>query len=142
MISIDQTLLIQAVNFLVLLFVLNMLLYKPILGIMDRRNRRVVESDEKVKELNKSVEQKMAEYEEKLRQAKLEAMEQKNKVEQEGSGEGERLIEGAKSEISQMVEGFHVKMGKEIDEVRGVLKGQSRKISGEIAEKVLGRSVQ
>jgi len=142
MLNIDQTLLIQAVNFLVLLFVLNMLLYKPILGIMDRRNQRIVESDEKVKGLNKSVEQKMAEYEEKLRQAKSEAMEQKNKVEQEGSGEGERLIEVAKSEISQMAEGFHLKMGKEIDEVRGILKGQSQKISGEIAEKVLGRSVQ
>jgi len=142
MISIDQTLLIQAVNFLVLIFVLNMILYKPILGIIDRRNQRIVESDEKVKELNKSVEQKMAEYEEKLRQAKLEAVEQKNKIEQEGSGEGESLIEGAKSEISQMVEGFHVKIGKEIDEVRGILKGQSQKISGEIAEKVLGRSVQ
>lgn len=142
MISIDQTLLIQAVNFLVLIFVLNMLLYKPILGIIDRRNQLIVESDEKVNELNKSVEQKMAEHEEKLRQAKLEAMEQKNKIEQEGSGEGERLIEGAKGEISQMVEGFHVKMSKEIDEVRGILEGQSQKISGEIAEKVLGRSVQ
>jgi F-type H+-transporting ATPase subunit b len=142
MISIDQTLFIQVVNFLVLIFVLNILLYKPILGIIDRRNRRIAESDEKVKELNESVEQKMAEYEEKLRQAKLEAMEQKNKIEQEGSEEGERLIEGAKSEISQMVEVFHVKMGKEIDEVRGILKGQSQKISGEIADKVLGRSVQ
>ncbi len=142
MISIDQTLLIQAVNFLVLIFVLNMLLYKPILGIIDRRNRRIVESDEKVKELNKSVEQKMAEYEEKLRQAKLEAMDQKMKIEQEGSGKGEKLIEQAKSEVSQMVEGLHVKMGKEIDEVRGILKGRSQRISGEIAEKVLGRSVQ
>jgi F0F1-type ATP synthase, subunit b len=142
MISIDQTLLIQAVNFLVLIFVLNMLLYKPILGIIDRRNQRIVESDEKVKELNKSVEQKMAEYEEKLRQAKLEAMDQKNKIEQEGSGKGEKLIEQAKSEILQTVEEFHMKMGKEIDEVRGILKGQSQEISGEIAEKVLGRSVQ
>lgn len=142
MISIDQTLFIQAVNFLVLIFVLNILLYKPILGIIDRRNQRIAGSDEKVKELNKSVEQKMAEYEERLRQAKLEAMDQKNKIEQEGSGKGEKLIEQAKSEVSQMVEVFHVKMGKEIDEVRGILKGQSQKISGEIAEKVLGRSVQ
>ena len=142
MVDVDYTILIQMVNFIVLIFVLNFLLYKPILKIIDKRKQQLEESDEEVKELHQVVEQKMAEYEEKVRQAKLEAMEQKNIVQQEGSEEGEKLIEIVKNKISQIIEESHIEIGKEMDEARGILKNQSRKTSIEIAEKVLGRSIQ
>lgn len=142
MVDVDYTILIQMVNFIVLIFVLNFLLYKPILKIIDKRKQQLEESDEEVKELHQVVEQKMAEYEEKVRQAKLEAMDQRNIVQQEGSEEGEKLIAKVKNKISQMIEESHVEIGKEMDEARGILKNQSRKTSIEIAEKVLGRSIQ
>lgn len=142
MVDVDYTILIQMVNFIVLIFVLNFLLYKPILKIIDKRKQQLEESDEEVKELHQVVEQKMAEYEEKVRQAKLEAMEQKNIVQQEGSEEGEKLIEIVKNKISQIIEESHIEIGKEMDEARGILENQSRKTSIEIAEKVLGRSIQ
>lgn len=142
MVDVDYTILIQMVNFIVLIFVLNFLLYKPILKIIDKRKQQLEESDEEVKELHQVVEQKMAEYEEKVRQAKLEAMEQKNIVQQEGSEEGEKLIEIVKNKISQIIEESHIEIGREMDEARGILENQSRKTSIEIAEKVLGRSIQ
>jgi F-type H+-transporting ATPase subunit b len=41
-----------------------------------------------------------------------------------------------------MMEQFHAKMGKEVEEARAILHSQSQKISLDIAEKVLGRSIQ
>ena len=142
MVEINSTLLIQIVNFLILVFVLNVLLYKPILRIIDKRNQYIAKSDQEVKDIHRTVEQKMAEYEEKVRQAKLEAMNQRNEIEQGGTKEGEQIIEEVKSGISRMIDDFHVKISKEIDKARGILKDQSQKISIEIAEKVLGRSIQ
>ena len=41
-----------------------------------------------------------------------------------------------------MMEQFNAKMGKEVDAARAILRSQSQKISLDIAEKVLGRSIQ
>ena len=142
MVSLDYTVCIQMFNFLLLIFLLNMFLYKSILGVIGKRNQQLMESDEEVKSLNQIIEQKMAEYEEKVRQAKLEALNQKNEIEQEGSEEGGKIIEEMKNKISQMIEEFHVKIGKEMDEAREFLRKQSQNTSIEIAEKVLGRSIQ
>jgi len=141
-ISIDYTMLVQMVNFLLLIVILNLLLYKPILGIIDRRKKQEQDTEEEIKRLNKSVEERMAAYEDKLRQAKTDALEKKIEIIKEGGERAKDLIEAAKSQIPGMMEQFHGEMNKEVTEARGILTGQSRNISLEIAEKLLGRSLR
>jgi len=141
-ISIDYTLWIQMANFLILMFLLNALLYKPILGIMDKRKKQLQDTDEEIKRLNQSVEERMAAYEEKLRQAKMDAVEKKQEIVKEGAEQAKIFIDAAKSEIPGMMEKFHAEMNKEVEEARHILTNQSQKISVEIAEKLLGRSLQ
>jgi F-type H+-transporting ATPase subunit b len=141
MVSIDSTLFIQIVNFLLLIYILNVLLYKPILRILDERKKRLQGSEDEIKVLHQTIEQKTAEYEGKIRQAKLEAMNQRNDIQKEGAEEGKKIIDGAKEDIAKMMQDFKVKMAGEMDEARLVLNTQSRAISLEIAEKVLGRSI-
>lgn len=142
MVSLDYTILVQMVNFIILIFILNALLYKPILGIIDKRKQKMDESDSEIKRMNQTVEQKMAEYEEKVRLAKVDAMEQKNTIVKEGSDVAKGIIDAVRGEIPAMMEQFHAKMGKEVEEARAILHSQSQKISLDIAEKVLGRSIQ
>jgi F-type H+-transporting ATPase subunit b len=130
------------VNFIILIFILNALLYKPILGIIDKRKQKMDESDSEIKRMNQTVEQKMAEYEEKVRLAKVDAMEQKNAIVKEGSDVAKGIIDAVRGEIPAMMEQFHAKMGKEVEEARAILHSQSQKISLDIAEKVLGRSIR
>jgi F-type H+-transporting ATPase subunit b len=130
------------VNFIILIFILNALLYKPILGIIDKRKQKMDESDSEIKRMNQTVEKKMAEYEEKVRLAKVDAMEQKNAIVKEGSDVAKGIIDAVRGEIPAMMEQFHAKMGKEVEEARAILHSQSQKISLDIAEKVLGRSIQ
>jgi F-type H+-transporting ATPase subunit b len=130
------------VNFIILIFILNALLYKPILGIIDKRKQKMDESDSEIKRMNQTVEQKMAEYEEKVRLAKVDAMEQKNAIVKEGSDVAKGIIDAVRGEIPAMMEQFHAKMEKEVEEARAILHSQSQKISLDIAEKVLGRSIR
>ncbi len=142
MIDIDYTLWIQLVNFIILIFILNVLLYKPILGIMEKRKQQFDGARDEVRTLHESVEKKMAEYEEAVRKAKQAAMEQKAEYVKEGAEEARKIVDAVRGVIPKMMEEFQGKMNREIEEARGVLKNQSQRLSLEIAEKVLGRSLQ
>jgi len=142
MVSIDSTMWFQMANFLILMFVLNVVLFKPILRVLERREKHFQGLDEEVKSLDQSVEEKMANYEEKLRQARLEAMNEKNEIQQKASGEGKSKMDEARNEILQIFDDFKQKLDKEMSSARKILKTQAEKISVEISEKVLGRSIQ
>jgi F-type H+-transporting ATPase subunit b len=139
--DINYTMIIQMVNFLVLIFILNILLYKPLLGIIDRRKAKLRESDENIKNLNQKVTDRMADYDEKIKQAKLDAMEKKNELLKQGSDEAKVIIDAVRAELPQFLSQYQSQMDNEINEARRILRDNSRKISVEIAEKVLGRAV-
>ncbi len=142
MVDINLTLFVQMANFLLLIVILNYLLYKPILAILDKRKRRLDESEGEIKRLNETVEQKAAEYEEKLRLAKQDALGKKNEILKEAADSAKAIIDERRSKIPAMLAEFQGKVGQEVDAARRILKDQSQKISAEIAEKVLGRSLQ
>jgi len=141
-ISLDYSLGIQIINFLLLIFILNRLLYKPLLGLIDKRNKKIEASEAECNRLQEIVEQKMAAYEEKLRLAKATAVEQKNGIIRQGADEAKASIDSVRTDIPAMMEQFHARMEGEIREAKRILIGQSHKLSVEIAEKVLGRSLR
>ncbi|MEA3471354.1 MAG: ATP synthase F0 subunit B [Thermodesulfobacteriota bacterium] len=142
MIELNYTLLIQMINFLLLIFILNLLLYKPITKIIDERNKKIEDSKNEVESLDKKAELKIADYEEKMRQARQEAMSQSSEVRNEGEETGKTVIEETRGEISTMIEGFKDTLASEGEAARDVLRDQAKKIAVEISEKVLGRGVQ
>jgi F-type H+-transporting ATPase subunit b len=142
LVSLDYSLGIQIVNFLLLIFILNVLLYKPILGMIDKRKKHFEDSDAEIKRLQETVEQKMAAYEEKLRQAKAAAAEQKNEIVRQGADEAKAIVDAVRTEIPGMMEKFHAQMDGEIGAAQKILADHSRQLSVEIAEKVLGRSLR
>lgn len=141
MISLDSSIFIQMVNFLLLIAILNVLLYKPILSIIEKRKNRLEESDEEIKRLNLTVDAKAAEYEEKLRLAKQGALGVKTDIMKEASDQAKAIIDEKRSKIPAMMAEFQERLAVEIGGGRAILKNQSQKISQEIAEKVLGRSL-
>jgi len=138
----DCTMLIQMVIFLALVFVLNILLYKPILSIIDRRKKQLEESENEIKLFNESVEKRVAEYEEKLKRAKIKATELKKEIIQEGANQAKNIVDVIRNEIPVMAREFQQKMDKEVEKARLILDSHSKELSVQIAQKVLGRPVQ
>ncbi len=137
----DFTLVVQMVIFLAMVVILNRLLYKPILSIIDRRKKQLEESENEIKLFNESVEKKAAEYEEKLKQAKLKASEQKKDIIQEGVNQAKNIVDAVRNEIPVIAREFQQKMDKEIEKANAVLNGRYKDLSLEIARKILGRPV-
>lgn len=142
MVEIDYTVFIQLVLFLLLIWILNQVLYKPLLQIMDRRKGVLDKAQEEVKTVQETIDRRVAAYEEKIRSAKMEAMGQKGDLAKEGSDAAKVITDKAKGEIAGLMGEFQAKLGKELASARDLLRNQSRVISLEIAEKVLGRSIQ
>ena len=138
----DYTLLIQMVIFLSLIFVLNILLYKPILAIIERRKKQLEESENEIKLFNESVEKRVAEYEEKLKQAKIKGSELKKEIIQEGVNQAKNIVDVVRNEIPVIAREFQQKMDHEVQKAKLILDGHSKELSLEIAQKVLGRPLQ
>lgn len=138
----DYTLLIQMVIFLALIFILNFLLYKPIFSIIERRKKQLEEMENEIKLFNESVDKKAAEYEEKLKQAKAKALELKKEIIQEGADQAKNIVDTVRNEIPLVTQDFQQKLDQEIQTVRQILQSQSRQLSIEIAQKIMGRQVQ
>lgn len=138
----DLTLFVQMATFIALIFILNYLLYKPILSIIDRRKKQLEELENEIKLFKDSVDKKAAEYDEKLNKAKTGASDLKKEIISEGSQQAKGIVDAVRNEIPLIIQEFQKKMDAEMQAARQILDGQSRKLSLEIAEKILGRRMQ
>lgn len=141
MISVDWTLLVQFVNFIVLMIVLNILLYRPLRGVIDRRRETVDGAHSKARDLQTQIEEKMARYEEKLRAAKLQGNQEKAALRQAGSAEEAGILGKAREEAAQRMLAVKNQVAETAESARKQLKGDTEALSGEIASKILGRAL-
>jgi len=141
MINIDIVLLFQAVNFLALLFFLNIFLYKPIRKVLAERAAEVSASKEKTVSVDREVCEKMAQYEQKLQAVKADATEERTKMLRAAREEESRLIEAARGEAAEGLARIRQSIEKESAVAESFLKEQAASLSRQIAEKVLGRSL-
>ena len=139
MINLDITFIFQLVNFLVLMLVLNVLLYKPVRKLLADRAAEIAGGHEKAAEVDRDVQDKMAQYEDRLREAKAKASEERGLLKKDALAEEATLLDKARKEATDSVNALKNKVAKEAADAREILKEQTRSLSLEICEKVLGR---
>ncbi len=142
MVDVNSTVWIQMANFLALILILNFLLFRPVLKTIEKRNKKLEESQEEITSLDETIERKMAQYEERIRQARAEASIQRDAVKEEGTEQSKVIIGKVRDDLSKKLEDFKAQLQKETDAARDSLREQTRRIAAEISEKVLGRGVQ
>jgi F-type H+-transporting ATPase subunit b len=138
-INLDITFIFQLVNFLILMLALNIVLYKPIRKILADRASEIAGGHEKAAEVDKDVQDKMVQYEDRLREAKAKASEERGILKKDALAEEATLLDKARKEATDSVNALKGKVAKEAAEAREYLKEQTRSLSLEICEKVLGR---
>lgn len=142
MIQLDYTLLIQMANFVVLLWLLNRFLYKPILNVIEERKRRLEESERSVRELQERTARQWEAYQAELQKAKSSAGAEKERLKAEGAEAERRLLEQVRAEAARSVEEARRKVQQEMERAREALGAQADSIGLEMAEKILGRSLR
>ncbi|MGE0086764.1 MAG: ATP synthase F0 subunit B [Desulfococcaceae bacterium] len=141
MINVDSSLFIQIGNFLLLIWVLNMILYRPIRKILLERKEKVSGLEKSIDIFSKDAAEKDGRYMEGLRSARAKGMKEKETLVHGAEAEEKAIItrinEKAQADLSKMKE----KVAKEAEAVRKELLQQVDAFANEIGKKILGRAV-
>lgn len=141
MINLDLAFVIQLINFLILVLILNIFLYKPIRKVLADRNGELAAAKAKAEAVDKDVQEKMAEYESRLRAVKGEAGNERTTLIKEAQAEEAAVLEKARKEAADSLSSIKERVAREAADAKVLLQEQARTLSLEICEKVLGRSL-
>lgn len=141
MIQLNFTLLVQLVNFLVLLIILNAILYKPILAIIAEREARIQGDRGKAEELGQKVQDQENRHQQELAKARQTAAQEKASLVAEAKKKEAEVLSKARNEAGSIVEDMKSSIQKEAAEVRSTLKAEMTPLAQSIAEKIMGRSM-
>ena len=142
MISINATLVVQLINFLVLLYILNRILFTPILKGLEERASLIEGSKEKAKELLAKGEEKLQEYNQVLVEAAREASIRKAEYWSQGSTDAAEIIRKAREEENNIRAAIRRDITIGMEEARKDLKRQAESLSFDLASKVLDRKIR
>lgn len=137
MLDLNITLLFQLANFLIAIFVLNILLIRPIRDII--RKRRAVMDDLRgeAASFEEDATQRMADYEAALTQARRDAGATCEQGRAAGTEEQQQLLGVARKKAQDILAQTRRELAAEAQETLTALRGQVPALSAEVAEKVL-----
>ncbi|MBW1785227.1 MAG: hypothetical protein JRK53_01205 [Deltaproteobacteria bacterium] len=142
MLEINSSVFIQIVNFLLLLLILNIILFRPIRRILKRRQEEtqklengIGDYQDRAREAEKGVEVGRID-------ARKEGFAQKEALKDEGLEQEKGVLQEAAAAVETKLDAAKKEMDAKIADVRKTLDEQIGGFSGELAEKILGRSIQ
>nr|WP_284694507.1 hypothetical protein [Geomonas sp. Red32] len=131
----------QLVNFLVLVLLLNVFLYKPIRKQLADRAGELSGAKQKSAEVDREVQEKLAAYEARMREIRASAADERGVLKKEAAAQEAAILDKARAEATQSLASIKAKVAKETEEARQLLKQSAEALSADICEKVLGRSL-
>ncbi|PYM70095.1 MAG: ATP synthase F0 subunit B, partial [Candidatus Rokuibacteriota bacterium] len=142
LISLDKSLIVQAINFLILLFILKRLLYKPFLAKMGERTQAIQKSLDEAQAARAEAMRQQEENETRLRAAHAEAAAIRAQAMKEASEEHKRLVEAARAESQRLVESAKAQMDADVRRAREELRREVADLATAVAEKLVRRSLR
>jgi F-type H+-transporting ATPase subunit b len=142
LISLDKSLIIQAINFLVLLFILWKLLYKPLVAKMEERTQAIKKSLEEAQAARAEAERQRQQHAAQIQAALAEAQQIRATAMKEAAEEQRRLVEAARGEAAKLVAGAKAEMDQDIRRARQQLRQEVGDLAVQIAERLIKKSLR
>ncbi|MGA7577029.1 MAG: hypothetical protein ACLQUW_00150 [Desulfobaccales bacterium] len=141
MIQIDWSVGAQLVTFLVLVFLLNMVLFRPIREALKARQARMDAQKSDIDFMETTGQGVDSETKDKLAAARREGVEARESLKQKGSEAEAALLEGIKREVDQEWSQVEERIKSEVAQARKSLQTQTQSFAQLLASKILGREL-
>jgi len=139
LISINETLLVQLVSFLIFLFIINRIMFRPLQNVRSERanymDQITMDTVDAIKELESLI-HKLKEQESEVRKK---ALELKHEIEESGSVQAAEMIASARGQIETLKETAEAEVEVQISEARKHIQKESETLAVNIMEKLLER---
>lgn len=140
MIELNITFLIQLVNFLIILAVLNVLLYRPIRGILKQRSERMAAQMSEIERFTESATQKLSDYEKSLEQARQKGMEIRQEFKDEGQKEEQELLAQASDQAAAELQSIREELAVQKEDAEQRLNKEIKGYAQKATDKILGQA--
>jgi F-type H+-transporting ATPase subunit b len=140
-ISPDASLVFVLILFVLFVFVMNRILFRPISRVLDSRQTLIEGSANEARAAKRRYDAKLADYEATIRQARAESyrrLEQDRAVAMEGR---RKVIEEAKQQANEQIGHARLEIGKQAALARTALESEAHQIADRISRTILGRTV-
>ena len=136
----DSTIVIQGVNFLVMIFLLNKILIDPVRKIISKRKELMAGQMDKIEGFNASAADKVADYEAQLAAARKEAGDIRNAAKDAGVVEEQALLSAAGKEASSTIQAARAEIESQVKGALDQLTKDVDKYAEQATGKILGQA--
>lgn len=137
MLEFNQWFFVLLANFLVLLFVLNTILFKPLVKIFKEREIATTGALDEARALSDKKDEAIAKMNAELLSAKSKAKEIFDSLREEGVTRQKEILSKAEAEAVEMIEKARKELQAEAEKARTALKADIEKFSEEIVNKLV-----
>ncbi len=142
LLSVDpKQLLIQLVIFIIALFILNTLIFKPLVRVWERRDELTKGTVDEARNLTDEVEEIISNYNSKINEARTEATEIRNELRRQGQSEAEKILTSTREETQKELDSHRGKLEIEITEIKNKIQPEIDLLSKDISTRILGKGV-
>jgi F-type H+-transporting ATPase subunit b len=142
MITVDITLVIHIINMIVLMVVLNAVLYKPVLGILEKRQEKLDALNNDVEQFEQNARHRQAEVDKKMREASAKAKKALDGARSEAQAAGAEKVAAIRQESDGEKEKKLADVKAQVESARKELLDNATGFAQDMAGKILGRSLE
>ena len=141
MISIDYSILVVIICFLILMVILNSMLYKPIRQVLKKRESQLASIREEGEKYERNTQEILKDFEQKLADARASGQKAMESLKVEAREEEASIIEAGKKEAEAKKQELMSSLSAQIDTARKDLSSKLEAFAMEISQKLLGRAI-
>jgi F-type H+-transporting ATPase subunit b len=139
MLDIDWTLPVALVSIIIFLVLMNKILFKPLMQLIDARDKAIHDDLQEAARLRQQAEGALTTYESALGAARRDMAEQAVGVQRAMEAKQREHIDAARNEANTMVTGAQATIARETREARGRLADEARELARLVVAKLMGR---
>lgn len=137
----DLSLFVQIANFLIIIWVLNTILYRPIRNILIKRKEKITSLEQNIEKLDENAAEKDEAFLSGVKDARTRGLSEKEILLKQGAEEEKKIIEQINKKAQANLAEVREKISKDAENVRASLYKEMDTFANAISEKILGRAV-
>lgn len=139
LISINETVIVQIISFLIFLFLINRLMFRPLRSVMTDRNLYIERVKLDIDQAQKEIATLSAQIREQEAEVRQEALDLKMQREEIGNQQAKEIFAGVRQEIADSSARVQAEIDLKIAEARQSLQQETEAIANGVIEKILDR---
>ena len=141
LISINETLIVQLVSFLIFLFIINRVMIRPLRGVMTEREQHIDTIKQDIVDAQRDLAEKTRQSQAKEARMRADAMQFEREMETLGQKEAATIVAQAETEIARLRDDAEAEIESQLTAARKEIQQKSETLALHIMEKVLERSL-